>query len=192
MNATGHDELAGATWRLFGENWRFDLEKLPIAQPLAHEARGLMPHLKIAQHRLPPKIEVAILETQKLIDFGGLVDREGGGAGGVQDARRSREYLDFSGPQLRVNHSLGPWLDNAFDLEHVLGAHLFGDRHCLRRNRRVEDDLRDAPAVSEVDKDKSTMTASSIDPALQDHRFPGVSGPKLATRRLEHPSLPSV
>jgi hypothetical protein len=45
----------------------------------------------------------------------------------------------------------------------------------------VEDDLRDAGAVAQVEKDEVAVVAPPVDPAHQDHVLPRVLGAKLST-----------
>ncbi len=62
------------------------------------------------------------------------------------------------------------------------GRHLLALRVALGRELLVENDLRDAGAVAEVEEDEVAVVAAAVDPAHQNHLLAGVGGAQLAAQ----------
>ena len=93
------------------------------------------------RHFRPAEVEVAVLEPQLLVYFGGLVDVEGRRQRLVEHLARSGT-TSISPVTMFGFRSAGSTTDVAFDREHPLGARTVGDGVALRLVR-VEDDLDD-------------------------------------------------
>ncbi len=133
-----------------------------------------MPKDDVALHRPAPQVEVAVAQAQGLI--GGLVvgHLEGEHPRRVQDRGALGMDFDLAGREVGVGHALGPALDYARCLEHVLGLEGLGNRMSLRRVAGVEHDLREAVAVAQVHEDEAAMVAPTVDPAGQYYRLTGI------------------
>ena len=81
---------------------------------------------------LAPQVEVAVLEPQRLVGVGGVVDRKWRRLGGGQHLDVSRADLDVAGRQLGVLGAGQALRDLALDSQDELVAHAAGDLVRLR------------------------------------------------------------
>jgi hypothetical protein len=135
------------------------------APDLRHELRS---QEKAAQHRLPPDVEIAVLEADRLVDRRvGLVDVEGRRLRLGQDGQLAGLELDLARGQagvLRARQAAG---HGALDGHHELGAAAGGGGMRVGRVGRVDDDLGDPMAVANVEEDELAVVAAAVDPARQ-------------------------
>ena len=68
----------------------------------------------------------------------------------------------------------------AFDRDHVLRTELFGLACTAASAIGVEDDLRHAVAIAQVDEDDAAEIAAAMDPAHQQGALAGVGGAQLS------------
>ncbi len=112
LEATRDDEVPGTLGRALDEGRRLDLHEaigvMDLADGLHHPAAEHQASL----HRLAPDVEVAVLETQALVDGRiGVVDVERRRLGLGQDVDAGRLQLDRPGRQLGVLGAGQPWGD---------------------------------------------------------------------------------
>ena len=69
-----------------------------------------------------------------------------------------------------------------FDAEHELVAHVGRDLMRSRRLGRVDDDLRQAMPIAQVDEDQLPQVAAPVDPSGQGHLGARIGKPQLAAR----------
>ena len=82
--------------------------------------------------------------------------------------------------ELRVRRSFRPMRDLAGHADHVLGSQLARLRQHVRPAFGIEDDLRLAVAVAEVDEHDAALIAVRIDPAAKRDFLTDVFRPQLA------------
>ena len=93
-------------------------------------------------------------------------------------------HLDLAGRHLRV-HGLGRAADDgAARLQDELVAHAVRDLRRVRRVLGVEDELRHAGLVAEVDEDEAAVIAAARRPAGERHLAALVLGPRLAATQI--------
>ena len=133
-------------------------------------------HLRAAQ------IHVAVAQAQFL---GGilmvLVELEGRGLGAVQDRHTLTQDLDHPRGTLAVLRARRARPNPAADHEDVLTPRGLSEAENLRRIR-VENDLDQALAVAQVNKDDTTVVAALLHPAAQGDVLPDVP-------LVEHPAI---
>ena len=114
------------------------------------------------------QVEVTVLQAQRVGDLDVLVQREGRGFAGVEDAQFVHEHLDGAGLELVVFHGGGAAGDRTAHGDDPLAAQLV--RLGMHRlvDLRVEDDLGDAPAVTQIDEDDAAMVAAAEHPTHED------------------------
>src|SRR5579883_2893212 len=167
MDAARDDELARAARRLLGQNRRLDLQEVALTEPFPKESDRAVTELEIEAHGITAEIEVAILQPEELVDLGRFIDREGRGAGGIQDLGGASYQFNLAGGEVWILHAGGTPLDRSLDSQDVLGPAGIGDLHGRGGDSRVKDDLRDAPAVSQIDEDQAAMATPKMDPSHQ-------------------------
>ncbi len=175
------DEVAGALGRGLDQVRGLHLdEAVGVMDPVDRldEARAQEQPLL---HRLPPDVEVAVAQPERLVDRGvGLIDVERRGLRLGQDLDRRGAQLDVAGRQLRVLLAgLAP-VDRAVDREDVLAPDPTRQRMGRRRVGRIDHDLGDPVAVAQVEEDQLAVIAPTVDPARQAGGRPGVGRPELA------------
>ena len=138
-------------------------------------------------HARPAQVEVTVLEPGLLADVFRLVRRKGRCRCLVQDRQGRSLDLDGPGGQFRVGHARFARHALALDLDHVLVAQLISQIVGLFE-LGMEDDLREAFAVVQVDEDHAAVVAVAIDPAGQVDRLADLFDPQGAAgmSALEH------
>lgn len=130
---------------------------------------------------LAAQVEVAVAQA-------GFLAHLTGGGGGVIDLERQRSRLvedlevrhvdlDLARGEVRVGRALRARLDDAGDLDAVLGSQIVG---ALSNLGLAEDDLGNTGAVAQIDKDHSAVVATAGNPARQRHGLTGQLLAKLA------------
>jgi hypothetical protein len=180
VEAAGHQIVARALRRALDHDRRLDLDEAARGEEVADEL-----HDRRAQHQPPlhdraAQVEVAVGEADRLVHLDVVADREGGRLGAGQDRHLLAVHLDRAGRQVRVDRALGAGAHRAGDFQHVFAAHLGGDGVRAGRRRGVEDDLREAVAVAQIDENQATVIAAARDPAFQGYSPPGIVGAQLA------------
>src|SRR5690606_38115752 len=99
---------------------------------------------QVALHALAPQVEVAVLETDPLVDLvGPLVDRERRRERLAEDLDLALPDLDLAGGEVLVDRALRARADDAGDPDDVLGTHV---------DVAVDHALDDAGVVAQVDE----------------------------------------
>ena len=145
-------------------------------------ARDLVDAVTDAQRALERRateIEVAVLEALLLRGVEVVLDLERRGVGLVEDRELDRVDLDLAGRQARV-HVRAAAQNDAADADDPLGPQacavscdVFGEIP-VSRELRVEDDLRDALAVAQIDEDAAAVVAVARYPPEKDDFLAGV------------------
>ena len=153
--------------------------------PMAHDQH--VAHLRTAQ------VEVAVLESQKLVDVTLLVDVERGSLRLVQDGHTFDGDLDLAGGEVRVDRLVGALRHAARHLHDPFASHLSREVVRLRVQVGIEDDLHYAGAVAQVDENQVAVVPSPVNPSRQRNLLSLVVSSQLsAVDRLEHVPLLSV
>jgi len=138
-----------------------------------------MPQLKDALHPPTAQVQVAILQADRLIDLGLLIDRKRRSASGVQDVEALDLDLDLAGRHIRIVHTAGPAADDPLHLQDPLHAHALGRPVRLGGVRGVGDHLDNPAPVAHVQEREAAMVAPSVDPAGESHALAGMGGTQL-------------
>ena len=146
------------------------------------EPADLLCHLVTQDHvalqRRAAQIEVAVLHAQIVAAVRHLLDGEGRGLRLVQDAELRRGHLDVARGHLGI---LRRTLDHPpGDLKHVLAAQTGRRLPRLGRGALLDDDLRDAVAVAQVDEGHGAQVAHLLHPTRQRNGFIHVRGSQRA------------
>ena len=140
-----------------------------------------MAHADVALHARAAQVEVAVLEAQSLVDVVVGVYRERRHLRTIEHVQAIDADLDVAGRQPRVLGSGRPLANAAAHADDVFVAQLLGlgEAGLLR----VEDDLRDAVAIAQVDEDQAAVIAAAIDPSVEFDRLSLVLDAKTAARK---------
>ena len=115
-------------------------------------------------HFLAADVEVAVLEARVFGDHIALAGGEGGRVGLVDEFGGGDDDFDFAGDHFRVGLAFFAGADGAFDGDDVFVAESAADVVGFFVVG-MENDLRDALAIAEVDEGDAAVVAVSVDPA---------------------------
>ncbi len=184
VHAAGHQVVAGTFRRAAAEDRRLDVDEAEVAKIVAHAADHAIAQEQRPLHVLPAEVEIAVFKPQLFVGqvLAKCARRDGRRDALVEQLEIGDPQLDLARRMLGIGHAGGPTGDDARDLDHVLGPQrlaLVDDRR--RRVGRIEDDLRDAVAIAEIDEQAAAMVAVAIDPATEGDRLADVFDAKFAT-----------
>ena len=184
VRAGRHEEVTRALGRGVGEDRRFDLEEAALVEGGAHCLRDLVAQQDVLVHLGAAQVEVAPFHARGLVGLDAVFDGERRGDGLVQHLDAARQDLDLTRLHVGVD-ALGSALAHlAGNLEHVLAAEVLGLGELLGRDAvRVDDHLRVALAVAQVDEDESAVVALVPRPAREHDLARDVVFAQLAARR---------
>ncbi len=150
------------------------------AEALANGARDLVAQPEVALHLGAAQVDVAILEAHFFVLDRFFRRRKGRQARVVEDPQLGRLDLDLAGRHLGIDGVVVAQPHLADGGDYVLGPHLLALGVAVGRQFLVQDDLGDAGAVAQVEKDEVAVVAAAIDPAHQDHLLACVGGAQFA------------
>ncbi len=181
MDAAGHQVIASPFGSADRQHGSFDFQKTPRVEKLADALKDAVPGRQIVTHGRPADVQVPVLEPQ----FLGHIVRAGGGRardeGLVGNGERQRvrfgEHRQFGDQDFKaacfevgVLRAREPLSDFAPDRDAVFGPQGGGRLADFGgRGYRAENDLHDAAAVAQVDKQQPAVIPEGIHPAGQQH-----------------------
>ena len=172
VEAGRDDEVAGALGRGGDQHRRLDLDEAVGDERASDGGVHDRAHLEVALQAFAAQVDVAVAETDGLVDVGALVDGERRGVGRREDLDGAVLQLDLSGGELGVDRALDAVLDRAGDAQHILVAQVVG---------LLDDALGDAGAVAQVDEcEVLAVLSAALDPAAQGDLVSDVAGAQLA------------
>ncbi len=132
-----------------------------------------MAQAKIALHPRAPKIEVTILESKIFVDGFLGVHLEWRHRRAIENFELPDRDLDVAGRKTRVLRARRTPADRTADAHDVFVSQMLG----LRETGvlRMEDDLRDAFVISQIDENQAPVIPAPVYPAVQFNRRPFVS-----------------
>ena len=124
--------------------------------------------------RRPAQVEVAVFHTQVVAAVRLLLDREGRNVRAVEDHERIGRDLDLARGQLGILRLA--FDDAARHLQDEFAAQFGGRPAGLFGRVLLDDDLRQAVAVAQVDEGHGAQVAHLLHPAGERHRLADVRG----------------
>ncbi len=135
----------------------------------------------MAQHQVvldggPPQIEVTVLEAEVFGRFSIFVEHERGRFGRVENAQLTDLDFDLSGFHFRVDRPFGAGRYLSLDGDNVLAADAVGFAVGFRVPIRIEGQLDDSLAVTQVDENQAAVVATALNPAHKANVFAYIFG----------------
>jgi hypothetical protein len=182
MHAAGDEKIACPFRRGLGEDGRFDLQEALLAERLANGEGDVVAQAEVALHLSAAQVNVAVFEADFFVLDGLFSRREGREARVVEDEQLGGFNLDLAGGHLGIDGVFGAQAHLAdggndilradgFTLEVAFGCELF-----------IQDNLRDAGAVAEVEEDQVAVVTAAVDPAHEDDVLTGICGSEIAAQ----------
>ena len=182
-----NDVVARAFRRGIRKDGSLHLQEAALVECCAHSSDNLMAQTQRSEHLRTAKVQVTPFHTGGLVGLDAVFDGERRRDGGVQHLKARRQNLDFARSHVRV-HGLchtgahaTRHLDDIFATQ-VLGHGKFVGAHTVG----VDNYLRIASTVAQVDKDKAAMVAVVPHPAGEHDLAVDVLHTQLAARGGVH------
>ena len=142
---------------------------------------------EVLLHLGAAEVDVAVLEADFLVGDGVFGGREGRRLRVVEEEEVVGDELDVAGGHVGIGEAFAAVAEDSRDGDDVLGARGFGLGVSFGGDFLVEDDLRDAGAVAEVEEDEVAVVAAAVDPAHEGDGLAGVGAAEFAAgvRALE-------
>ena len=189
MDAAGDEVVARAFGRGARHEGRFDLEEALGDEVVADGHGDAAAQREVVLHLGAAQVEVAVLQAHLFVGDGVFGGREGRRLGFVEQQQLVGDDFDLAGGHVGVFEARAAAADVAFDGDDVLGARGVG-LVVRGADLLVDDDLRDAGAVAQVEEDEVAVVAAAVDPAHQNHVLPRVFRAKLATHAASVANCP--
>ena len=135
---------------------------------------------QVLLHGRTAQIEVAVLQTNLVADFLGVVDLERGGLRLGQNANVLGNNFDLAGRHLLVDSRLVASDQLALDSYNELGAAGEGNVEQVGVYRLVKGALYDACAVAQQQEQNAAVVTHAVNPAVYGNGLTGVLQAKLA------------
>ena len=174
----GDDVVPGPFGGRLDHHRGVDLDKAFIREKLVGNSGDLRPFDQVLLQLAAAEVKVAVAKPQLLVGVGLVGDMERRGLGAGQDPQLGDIDLDVAGGKLGVGGLPHP--DGAAGHQHILASRLFGLGHDRAVGRVVKDQLDDAGAVPQVDKDQLALIAGAVGETADHHLVAGVGGGNLA------------
>jgi hypothetical protein len=163
MDTARHEIGARALRRIGGQDRRLKLGKALLDHAPADRGDDRRAQHHLGVDVLPPQIEKAVGQPHVFRVFGVGVDREGQRLGHRLHLERVDDQLDLAGRQARVDRVLDALRDAPGHRHDAFKAQCLGSRE--QRRRHVDDALRDAVMVAQIDKQELAVIALPVHPA---------------------------
>jgi len=165
MDTTGHQIIACALGRALGEHGSFNIYKTMCIKVLAHFRRDAVAQHQIVLHVRAAQIKHAMRQTGGfrqivLIHLKGRCDR------GVEYRQFMAQHFNVAAFQMVIDRSRRAYTHQACDLNTKLVTQMHG---CLESLGAIgiTHNLHITLAVTNIDKNHTTMVSPPIDPATQ-------------------------
>jgi hypothetical protein len=159
--------------RIGGEDRRLELGEALLDHPPADRGDDLRAQHDVGMHPLAPQVEKAVGQPHVLGIVGVGVDRQRQRLGGRLHRQLGNRQLDLAGRQVRVDRVGRAGDDTTGDGDHAFQPQRVGRRE--QRRRHIDDALRHAVMVAQVDKQELAVVALAMHPARQPRALPGIA-----------------
>ena len=171
LEAAGHEVVSGSFRRTAAEHWSFHIDETKRVAVISHNFYDPVPQEHILLHRCATEIQPTMREPYLLArQIGGtwLKDRR---LGLVEHLEADARHLDTAGRQLWIRCAFGTCANRAVYSQHPLRPHCPRGGDDLCGALWTDDNLRAAPAVSQVDKKNSFVIPYAVHPAAERNVF---------------------
>jgi len=165
MDARRHQEVARALRRGRRQDRRLEFEEAFLLHPCPHGINDLTAGHDVLVQLLATQIEEAIFQPDLFRVFQIAEHRQRQFGGFTQHLDVGDEHFDLAGRQVGIVGALRAMANLAVDLHHPLRTQLF--RQLERLGIRIDDALRHAVMVAQIDEQQTAVIADAMAPARQ-------------------------
>jgi hypothetical protein len=180
MHAAGDQKISSSLGCGLVQDGRFDFEEALLRQAFANGSRDFVAQPEVALHLRAAQIDVAIFEAHFFVLDRFFSRRKGREVRVVENANLRGLDLDFARGHFGIDGVRIAQAHLADGGDDVFGTDLLAFQVAVGSELLIEDNLGDAAAVPEVEKDEVAVIAAAIDPAHEDYLLAGVGGAKIA------------
>jgi len=131
---------------------------------------------KMTGHLRPAQVEITVLQPEPFRRIDPILDKKRRRGRGVQQAPLRDDHFYRARGQIGIFHALRPQPDESVDRQNILGAQHVRPRVGLLGDLGTEDDLGQARAIAQIDKDEATVVAAKLHPAHEADAGVNVAG----------------
>ncbi len=143
---------------------------------IANGQGDLVSGLDVELHLRPAQVDVAVLQPHLFVADDLFAGQKGRQLALVEQAHLGGHQLDLAGFDVGIAGRLVAQLQQPGDRHYVFAAQLLGALVQRRVRLVVEDHLRHARAVAQIDKDDAAKVSPPVNPSHQDYGLAGVGG----------------
>ena len=180
VDAAGDEVVARALGGGAGHEGRLDFEEALGDEVVADGHGDAAAQREVRLHLSAAQVEVAVLQAHLFVGDGVFGGREGRRLGLVEQQQFAGDDLDLAGGHVGVFEARAAAADVSLDGDDVLRTRGVGFG-VGGFDLLVDDDLRDAGAVAQIEEDEAAVVAAAVDPAHENDILPRVLGAKLST-----------
>ena len=182
LETARHQVISRPFGRGFRQNRRFDFPESLRIHIFANGHRDAMPHAKRLLQLWPAKIKVPVLQAKVFGSCDLVFNGKRCRFGVVENPQFVCDDLDLTCFKIWILETFVAHADLSADCNHKFRSQRFGLAVQFSVVFGVEDDLSDAFAVAQIDKNELPVIAPAIDPAHHHDLLSLVSGGQFAAR----------
>ena len=165
-----HNVVASALGGGVRQDRRLNLQESALVEGPAHGLGHRVAQLQVGEHLRTANVQVAPFHAGDLVGLDAVFDGKRRCHRSVQHLHGAGQHFDLAGNHVRVHSLRRPLAHAAGHLQHVLAAQVLGCMEVLLAHAiRIDDHLRIALAVAQVDEDEPAVVAGMPRPTGQRH-----------------------
>ena len=189
VHAARYQVIPGTLRCRLGQHRRFNFYKTLILEKTAQGLGDLVPLADVLMHEITAQVDITVFESQRFVHVR-FIQLEWQCVRLVKDFNCVRHDFNHAGGQLRVFRASRSIANLARYLENIFTTALLGDCKglCLVR---IAYDLRNALAITKIDKNYTTMVTTCVHPAAQIERGADIWFADVSAKLSTHYLLPA-
>jgi len=182
IDTAGNQVIPGPFRRALGEHRGLHLHKALLVEVAAGELGRPVPQDEIFEHVLPPKIEIAIPQSDVFADIQFLFQLKRWSFGRVEDFELVHDHFNFPRCQLGIGHTVRAGPHSAPNGNDEFAAQGMSTLVGLRLILGIKHHLGEPLAIPQIDKDQAAVVAAAQHPAHEGDGCPEVAVPQAVIR----------
>jgi len=186
IGARWHDEVARTLGGGLAENRGLDLDEEALMQGVANRPGDGVAQTQGLGNGRASHVEIAPLHARELVGVDIVVEREGRRGRLVEDRALVHDHVDLARGQIGIGSVFGALAHETGNLDGPLGTHPLAQLEAILGGIGIENDLRNARTVAQIDEDETAVVTPAGNPAGKRHRLADILATQLATGMRVH------